>query len=131
MSRLKIVGFVCDTVERYLESSKVIKILKQAACRDVTLARTFIDICVYYHIWIKDFIAITEPIFRLFRSDTPFIWDNEQFALIDKLKLALTSMSALLLLNYDKNAGNIILGVDASLIEWKAILQQLVLHRDK
>ena len=42
------------------------------------------------------------------------------------LKLALTIPSALILLDYSKKAGKIILAVDVSLVRWGEVLIQLV-----
>jgi hypothetical protein len=44
------------------------KIIKWLACRNVTEARAFIGLCVYYRAWIKDFSVVAEPIFRPFRG---------------------------------------------------------------
>ena len=64
---LKIVAFVCDSEGRHPVAEKVRKIVEWRACRNVTEARAFIGICVYYHPWIKDFSVVAEQIFRLFR----------------------------------------------------------------
>ena len=45
---------------------------------------------------------------------------------MDLLKLALISSLALVLLDYSKDAGEIILAVDASLEGWGGVLMQLV-----
>ena len=64
---LKIVAFVCDSEERHPVAEKVRKIVEWPACQNVTEARAFIGICVYYRVWIKDYSVVAEPIFRLFR----------------------------------------------------------------
>ena len=53
-------------------AEKVRKIVKWPACRNVTEAKAFIGICVYYRTWIKDFSLVAEPIFRLFRPSRDF-----------------------------------------------------------
>ncbi|KAF8851027.1 hypothetical protein BDZ45DRAFT_767931 [Acephala macrosclerotiorum] len=45
-----IVGFVCSSKERSLESAKIIKILKWTRCDNVSKIKAFIRICVYYRI---------------------------------------------------------------------------------
>lgn len=52
---LKIVGYICDANGRHPDTSKVLKILNWPECTDVTSARAFMGVCIYYRIWIKDF----------------------------------------------------------------------------
>ena len=66
---MEIVGFVCGSGGRAPASAKVVKILEWPACKDTTEAKAFLGICVYYRIWIKDFVIIAEPIYCLFRKD--------------------------------------------------------------
>lgn len=73
MEGLKIVGFVCDSQSRHLETSKIIKILDWSIPVDVPEAQAFIGICMYYQIWIKNFAIIAQPIYFLFRKDIVFI----------------------------------------------------------
>ena len=47
---LKIVSFICDSNDRSLEITKIIKILKWFSCRNVSEVRAFIEVCVYYRI---------------------------------------------------------------------------------
>ena len=72
-------------------------------------------VCVYYRIWIKSFAQVTSSIYDLFKKNIPFAWEREQVEAMDLLKLALTSPPALVSLDYSKDAGEIILAVDASL----------------
>lgn len=66
------VGFVCDEDGRHPASDKIIKILKWTRCNNITEARAFIGICVYFRVFIKDFTLITNPIYQLFRKEIPF-----------------------------------------------------------
>ena len=141
---LKIVAFVCDSEGRPPVAEKVRKIVEWPACRNVTEARAFIGICVYYRAWIKDFSVVAEPIFRLFRHSevtskalqekkrkrkkVEFVWGAEQEKAMEKLKTALSSALALKPLVYtaedDGFVGEIVLGVDACQLGFGAILQQ-------
>jgi hypothetical protein len=47
---MNVVGFICGYNRRSLASSKVIKILKWPLCKNITKAKSFIGICVYYQI---------------------------------------------------------------------------------
>ena len=59
MFELKIVDFVYDLNNRFSETVKIIKILEWPSCRDVSKVRIFINVCVYYRIWIMNFVIIT------------------------------------------------------------------------
>ena len=69
---INVVGFVCGAEGRSPDTAKVIKILEWKACTDVSEARAFIGVCVYYRIWVKDFSIVAEPIYRLFRKGVPW-----------------------------------------------------------
>ena len=47
---LKIVSFIYDSNDKFLETTKIIKILKWFSCRDVSEIRAFIEVYVYYKI---------------------------------------------------------------------------------
>ena len=95
-------------------------------CTDTTSARAFMGVYIYYRIWIKNFTQVASPIHHLFKKNIPFLWRKKQVEAIDLLKLALTSPPALVSLDYSKDAGEIILAVDASLEGWGGVLMQLV-----
>ena len=141
---LKRVAFVCHSEGRHPVAEKVQKIVEWPACRNVTEARAFIGICVYYRAWIKDFSVVAEPIFRLFchrhviskappekkrkRKDVEFVCRAEQEKAMEKLKTALSSAPALKRLVYtsedDGFVGRNVFGVDACGLGFGAILQQ-------
>ena len=73
------------------------------------------SVCVYYQILIKNFTQVAFPIYHLFKKNIPFACGKEQIEAMDLLKLALTSPPTLVLLDYSKDAGDIILAVNASL----------------
>lgn len=66
MEGLKMVGYVCDGQGKHPETTKVLKVLDWPIPIDLTEARAFIGICVYYRIWIKNFAEIAWPIYWLF-----------------------------------------------------------------
>ena len=73
MNDLKIVEFVCDSNDRSSNNVKIIKIVKWSFCVDVFETRTFIDVCVYYRIWVKNFVLMIESIYRLFKFEMSFV----------------------------------------------------------
>ena len=112
---LKIVDFVHDSNDKSFKTAKTIKILKWSSCCDVSKVRTFIDVCVYYQIWIVNFIIIASSIYRLLKNKEFFIWAEEQKNVMNILKLILTIVSALKSLNYSFLTDEIILAVGFNL----------------
>ena len=81
--------------------------------------------CVYYHVWVKNFVIIAQPIFVLFWKNEIFVWENPQIQVMKTLKLALTTALILKLIDYKNGAGEIIAVVDASGEEWGGTLMQV------
>jgi hypothetical protein len=125
MKGMKVVGYVCDADGRHPDASKVIKILEWQEPGNITEARAFIGVCVYYRIWIPDFAQIAAPIYYLFKVNVPFNWEDEQKEAMAILQEALTTAPALVSICYDEGAGEIILAPDASLLGWGGVLMQL------
>lgn len=122
---LKIVDYVIDFDDKHSNIIKIIKILKWFICIDVIFARVFIEMCVYYRIWILNFVIFAESIYRLLKKDAEFVWDMKQTETINLLKMILTFSSTLRIINYNELIELIILTVNASVKEWKTILMQI------
>jgi hypothetical protein len=112
-AEIKIIDFVCVMNDRHSNITKVIKILNWLVCTDLVETREFIEICVYYRIWIDDFVIIVASIYILFKKNVVFIWEVAQQKAMNILKLVFTSFFALISLNYESKK-NIILDVNAS-----------------
>ena len=65
-SEIIVVGFVCNYDGRKPETAKIAQIVNWPLCANITKARAFIEVCVYYQIWIKDFAIIAQSIYFLF-----------------------------------------------------------------
>ena len=126
MSGIRVVGFICDSLGRHPDTSKVIKIVEWAPPNDVTEARAFIGVVVYYRVFVKNFSLIAAPIYSLMKKGAEFIWGTEQQLAMDALKVALTTAPALVTLDYSSGAEEIILAVDSSLKGWGAVLSQMI-----
>jgi hypothetical protein len=113
---MNVVGFVYGAEGRSPASLKVIKILEWEGYRDPTEAKSFLGICTYYRIWIKGFGEIAALIYRLMRKGVKWHWGPKQEQAMERLKLALTSAPILIKLDYGIGAGDIVLGVDTSLV---------------
>ena len=77
--------------------------------------RIFINVCVYYRIWIINFIIIISSIYRFLKNEKFFIWIKEQKDVMNILKLILTIASTLKFLNYSSLMDEIILTMDFNL----------------
>lgn len=104
----------------------MLKILDWPESTNVTSARAFMGVRVYYRIWIKGFAQVASPIYHVFKKDIPFISGKESVEAMDLLQLAITTPPALVSLDYTGGAGDIILAVDARLEGWGGLLMQLV-----
>jgi hypothetical protein len=122
---MKIVGYMCDSDGRHPQMKKVAKILLWGEPKDTADARAFVGLCVYYRIWIPHFALVAAPIYATLRSGVRFFWSDEQKEAMRQLQEALTTAPALMPINYEKGAGEIILAADASLRGWGGVLMQL------
>ena len=73
----KIVDFVCDSNDRFFKTTKIIKILKWSFCWNVSEVRAFIEVCVYYKIWVMNFVIIAAFIYRLLKNGKSFMWKEK------------------------------------------------------
>jgi hypothetical protein len=77
MSRLRVVGFICDALGRYPDIFKVIKIVKWPFPNDVAEARVFVKMAVYYRVFVKNFTVVAALIYFLMKKGIRFVWDTE------------------------------------------------------
>ena len=96
----KFVDFIYDSNDRFSKTTKMIKILKWSSCWNVSEIRAFIEIYVYYKIWIINFVIIVAFIYCFLKNKKSFIWTKKQKIAINILKLTLTITFALKSLNY-------------------------------
>lgn len=89
--------------------------------KDLTQLRGFIALTSYYRRFIKGFANIVEPLNRLFKKNTPFIWTQDQQDAFERLKRCLTSPPILAYPDFERP---FILYTDASSFALGAILSQ-------
>ena len=68
-----IIEFICDYNNWHSETVKIAKIVEWSLYMNITEARVFIEVCMYYWIWIKNFIIIVQLIYVLFKKSKAFI----------------------------------------------------------
>jgi hypothetical protein len=72
MPKLRIIKFICDTLRRHFNISKIIKIIKWFFPNNVIEVRAFIKVTVYYKIFIKNFAIVAAPIYFLIKKGIRF-----------------------------------------------------------
>ncbi|GET01638.1 retroviral-like aspartic protease 1 [Rhizophagus clarus] len=89
--------------------------------KDLTQLRGFIALASYYQKFVKNFSRIVEPLNRLLKKNTPFVWGNDQVDSFEYLKTCLMTPPILSYPNFEKP---FILYTDASTFALGAILSQ-------
>ncbi len=124
---LRVVEFVCDVEERHSDTTKVIKILNWSSCQNAVDVREFIEICVFYRVFIADFALIAQSIYALLKKNVSFVWELAQQEAMNTFKIALINSFALTSIDYAIDV--VILAMNASLEDWKKIL--MILRNEK
>jgi hypothetical protein len=84
----------------------------------------FLALCTYYCIWIPEYAIVAQVLLQILYKDVEFRWELDQKKAMKALKDALGNGPALKTGDVSNRAGQMVLGVDASLEGWRAILQQ-------
>jgi hypothetical protein len=124
---LRVIDFVCDVEKRYSNTTKIIKILNWSLCQNVVDVREFIEICVFYRIFIANFVLIAQSIYALLKKNVFFVWNSTQQKVMNILKIAFINSFAFIFIDYAIDV--IILAMNASLENWKKIL--MILRNEK
>ena len=72
MPVIKVVGFICNFEGQHLEKTKIIKILNWPPCVNAHEAWSFIEVVVYYYVWIEGFAIIASLIYSLLQRNEKF-----------------------------------------------------------
>jgi hypothetical protein len=122
---LNVVGFVCNSRGREPSADKVIRIMNWNIPENVKEAKGFLGLCVYFRIWVKDFGLIADPIYSLFKKGVKWHWDPDvQGKAMKTLQQAMVTAPVLIKIDYSPEAGEIVVGVDASLEGYGGYLGQ-------
>ena len=100
-------------------------------CENRTECRAYLGHGTYYLIWIPEYAIVAGPLFRILRKDVKFQWETEEKKAMAILKEALCNAPVLKTLDISDGAGQIVVGVDASLEGWGAILHQEDVNKDR
>ncbi len=124
---LRIIDFVCDVEKRHSNTAKIIKILDWSSCQNVADVREFIEICVFYRVFIADFAFIAQSIYALLKKNVSFVWKLAQQEAINTFEIAFINSFAFTFIDYAINV--VILAMNASFEDWKKIL--MILRNEK
>ncbi|SJL18605.1 uncharacterized protein ARMOST_22202 [Armillaria ostoyae] len=112
-SEIMVMGHRCTYKGRKPETDQVGVILRWGLCQDLGDVRSFLGTIGVHRIFIKDYAKKAEPLTKLTRLKVPFTFEEDQEALMQKLKDALQDCPSLMLIDY-KLDSPVILGVDMS-----------------
>jgi len=121
---VQIVEYVWGDAGRWPEGSKGNKVCNCPWCENRTKCRAFLGLCTLYQIWIAEYAIVVGPLFWILQKDVQFQWEAEEKKAMEILKEALYNTPALKTLDICDRAGQIVIGVDASLEGWGVIIQQ-------
>ncbi len=124
---LRVIDFVCDVEKRHSDTAKIIKILNWFSCQDAVDVCEFIEICVFYRVFIASFALIAQPIYALLKKNVLFVWSSTQQKAMNILKIALINSFAFIFIDYAIDV--IILAMNASLEDWREVL--MILRNEK
>ena len=88
----------------------------------------FISIYVYYRVQVFRFAIIAAPLFKLLRKNAPFKQTNIEKQAIEYLKYTLTSLLALVSINYSEPLRQIILACNSSKKRQRVVIIQVSLN---
>ena len=121
---IQIVEFIWHDDEKYSNIVKIIKIVKWLICTNVTETREFIEMCMYYRIFIEKFIIIFVSIYKLMKKNVIFNWKSKQQKVINILKIKFVNSSIFIIFDYNFEK-KIILTANVNLKNWKKIFMQI------
>jgi hypothetical protein len=121
------IDFVCDVEKRHSDTTKIIKILNWFFCQDAVDVREFIEICVFYRIFIASFVFIAQSIYALLKKNVLFVWNSTQQKAMNIFKIVFINSFAFIFIDYAIDV--IILAMNASLEDWREIL--MILRNEK
>ena len=98
--------------------------MKWFVCTNVAKTRKFIEICMYYRIFIENFVIVFASIYMLLKKNVIFVWKSKQQKIMNILKMKFVNSSVLITLDY-KFEKKIILIANVNMKNWKKIFMQI------
>lgn len=117
---------MCDADRKHPDIAKVIKIFDWLELIDQTRVWVFLEVCIYYWIWICMYAIIVKSMYYFLKKKIEFNWGLGQATTMHKLRYKLIFPPVFILIDYLEDVSLIILDIDTSLKEWKATFMQIV-----
>ena len=119
-------GYVCGPEGRGVDEAKIKKVKEWVVCRDVKDVRSFMGLVGFYRTWINRFAHIARPLYDLLKKNSTWNWSDREQNAMDTLKEKLITAPILAPLVFDDDRyGGVFIMVDASLMGWGAVLEQI------
>jgi hypothetical protein len=119
--KIPFLGYVVSRKGIHTDPEKLRTIKEFPVPKDLTQLQGFIALASYYRKFVKGFSSIAEPLNRLLKKNTLYIWSKDQHDAFEKLKTCLMTPPILVYPNFGKP---FILYTDASTFALGAILSQ-------
>jgi hypothetical protein len=110
---LRMIDFVCDVERRHSNTIKIIKILNWFSCQNVVDVREFIEICVFYRVFIVDFVFIAQSIYAFLKKNVSFVWKFVQQEAMNIFKIVFINSFVFIFIDYAIDV--VILAMNANL----------------
>ena len=122
-SKLTFMGYLLPNKGTGPTESRVEAVVTAREPQNAGEVRSFLGLVNFSARFIPNLASIAEPLHRLTRRETPFVWGTEQQAAFDTLKSRLAN--AEILAYFDRNAEKTKLITDASPVGLGAVLTQV------
>ena len=121
MSKLRYMGHELSEKGLSVDNSKVIAALKCAPPKSASELRSFLWLAQYCAKFLPSFSTVSDPLWKLTRADTEFIWNIEQQKAFNSINAIMTSAPVLV---YHGLGAKTRLTTDASPVGLGAVLEQ-------
>jgi len=127
VSKTKFLGFTISPEGLTMDSNKLKSITEWPIPKNITELQSFLGLCNFYRRFIKNFANIMEPLRKLLKKNSKFIWDNKADEAFNLLKQSFCNCGLLIHPNPEKE---FIVETDASDYAVGCVLSQKC-DRDK
>ena len=121
MSKLRYMGHELSEKGLSVDNSKVRAVLNCAPPKSASELRSFLGLAQYCAKFLPNFSTVSDPLWKLTRADTEFIWNIEQQKAFDSIKAMMTSAPVLV---YHSLGAKTRLTTDASPVGLGAVVEQ-------
>jgi hypothetical protein len=118
---VKFLGYQVTNVGMKIDDGRVHSIKNMPHPENKKQLQSFLGVCNYFRLFVKEFATIAEPLYALLRKDVRFVWNEEQMRAVEELKYKLSHAPIVKFLDFKKEFH---IHTDASLTGIGAVLMQ-------